>query len=273
MKDTFYKRIAAHKPDLAMHLRQAGMRDTPVAFVKKTFMSSMYMSIALVMVILGFVAKGENKIIIIYVILIAPAIFFMLFLYFLKAPEVKMLKREREISREIVFAGRYLIIELKSGVGLYEAMNNVVKNFPVICLAFREIVIKIGFGTSVEDALNQVIEITPSDNFRKILWQILNSLKTGADISDSLSTVLEQIVREQVIAVNEYGKKLNPLAMFYMMIAVILPTIGIAMFIVLSTFISLSLELWMLLLIAGFLGFIQFMFVAMIKSQRPAVEL
>jgi len=59
--------------------------------------------------------------------------------------------------------------------------------------------------------------------------------------------------------------------MFYMIIAVILPSIGITMFIVLSTFINLQLDLPILLAISGFLGFLQFMFLAIIKQSRPAV--
>jgi flagellar protein FlaJ len=76
-----------------------------------------------------------------------------------------------------------------------------------------------------------------------------------------------------MIEIKEYGRKLNPLAMFYMIIAVILPSIGITMLIVLSTFIDLALDLTILLTIAFFLSIMQVMFLAMIKSSRPAVEL
>jgi flagellar protein FlaJ len=106
-----------------------------------------------------------------------------------------------------------------------------------------------------------------------VLWQILNSLRTGADISKSLSNILDQIAREQIIEVKEYGRKLNPLAMFFMVVAIILPSLGITMFIVLTTFISVNIDLAALLAIALVLGFIQFMFFSMIKSSRPAVEL
>ena len=199
--------------------------------------------------------------------------FFIMFFYMLKVPDVKILRKGREISREIVFAGRFMIIELESGVSLYDAMVNVSKNYEVIGEYFKEIIDKVSMGTTMEDAINETIKTTPSSDLTKVLWQILNSLRTGADISSSLSNILDQIVREQIIDVKEYGRKLNPLAMFYMMVAIIVPSLGITMLIVLTTFISVKLDLAALLAIALSLGFIQYMFFSIIKSSRPAVEI
>lgn len=273
MNNAFFKQIALRYPDLALRLRQANMRETPEFFVKKISIASLNMTIGILVIVLGFVGKSDDKSLAMIAISFAPLILLMLFFYYLHIPDVKTIKIQKAIASEIVFAGRFLIIEIRSGVNLYEAMINVTKNFPEIGKSFRNITNKITLGTPTEEAINEEIENTPSDQLRKILWQIVNSLKTGADISQSLESVLQQMVRQQVIEVNEYGKKLNPLAMFYMMIAVILPSIGIAMFIVLSTFISLNISLGALIAIAAFLGFMQFMFIAIIKGQRPAVEL
>jgi hypothetical protein len=47
-------------------------------------------------------------------------------------------------------------------------------------------------------------------------------------------------MKEQKISVQDYGKKLNPLAMFYMMIAIIIPSLGVTMIVVLATFLGLN---------------------------------
>lgn len=203
---------------------------------------------------------------------LAPLLFVIMFFYFIKAPDAIISKKEKEISKEIVFAGRFIIIELESGVSLYKAMVNVSKNYEVVGRYFKEIIDKVDLGTSMEDALNEAAEFVPSNNLRKILWQIINSTRTGSDTAKSLYSVIEQITREQIIEVNKYGKKLNPLAMFYMIVAVILPSLGITMLIILSSFIQFQLSLTILLALAGFLGFVQFMFIAMVKFSRPAVE-
>ena len=204
--------------------------------------------------------------------LIIPVIFVVMFFYMIRLPDLKISRKGRDISKEIVFAGRFIIIELESGVPLYNTMINVSKNFEVVGKYFKEITDKVDLGTSMEDALNEAVEFVPSDDLRKLLWQIINSIRTGSDVAGSLYSVMEQITKDQITEVNKYGKKLNPLAMFYMIIAVILPSLGMTMMIILSSFINFELSLTILLVLAGFLGFVQFMFISMVKFSRPAIE-
>ncbi len=268
--NTIFQRIAKAFPMLRLKLKQAGMDDKPENFIKKTFLSAFYMTTGLVVAL--FLVLAKFNVLKGVVFFIVPIIFFVMFFYMIRLPDVKISKKERDISREIVFAGRFIIIELESGVPLYNAMVNVSKNYEVLGRYFKEITDKIDFGTSMEDALNDAVEFIPSNDFRKILWQMINSIRTGSDVAKSLYSVMEQITKDQITEVNRYGKKLNPLAMFYMIIAVILPSLGITMMIILSSFIHFELSLTILLSLAGFLGFIQFMFIAMIKFSRPAIE-
>ncbi|MBS3119896.1 type II secretion system F family protein [Candidatus Woesearchaeota archaeon] len=198
---------------------------------------------------------------------------FVVFFYAMNTPTVKIVQREKDINREIVYAGRFIIIELSAGVSLYQGMRNLSRHFPKVGPYFADIVNRIDLGTPIDEAITEAIDISPSGDFRKLMWQVMNSIKTGADISVALSGVIDQITREQRIAVEEYSRRLNPLAMFYMLIAIILPSIGIIMFIIISSFLSLSFGLPVLLLFAGLLGFLQYMFLAIIRSRRPAVEL
>lgn len=268
---TLFRIIANSLPGIQLKLKQAGMREKPEDFVKKIFFSAFYMTTGLFLIL--FVLLLKLNLLKGILILIFPFVFVGMFFYMLKMPDIIILKKEREINKEIVFAGKFLIIELESGVPLYNSIVNVSKSYDTIGKHFKEIVDKIDVGTPMEEAITETIEITPSHHFRKLLWQILNSLKTGADISKSLSSVVDQISEEQIIEVREYGRKLNPIAMFYMILAVVMPSIGVIMLIILATFISFKVDLVILLLIAGLLGFMQFMFYSIIKSQRPAVEL
>ncbi len=246
------------------------MGDKPEDFIKKTFFSAFYMTTGLI--VLLFLVLAKLDIFKGAVLLLIPILFIVMFFYMLKLPDLKISRKEKEISREIVFAGRFLIIELESGVPLYNAMLNISKNYPIIGRYFKEITDKIDLGTSMEDALNEAAEFIPSNDFRKILWQIINSIRTGSNVAKSLYSVVEQITKDQINEVNKYGKKLNPLAMFYMIIAVILPSLGMTMLIILSSFIHFQLSLTILLSLAFFLGFVQFMFISIVKFSRPAIE-
>jgi flagellar protein FlaJ len=194
-----------------------------------------------------------------------------MFAYMLKMPAINIAKKRRDIDAEVLFAGRYLLIEFWSGVPIYDAIKSVSKNYGTISNYFAEIVEMVEAGMSLEDAIDQAIELTPSSRLRKLLWQIVNSLRTGADISNSLEVVLNQIEREQMIEVKGYGRKLNSLALFYMMIAVIMPALGGILLVVISSFTGITVNIVVLLVVVAFLAFIQLMFVQVIKTSRPAV--
>lgn len=257
------KRILKFMPTLPNKIRSAGLSDTPEYYVKKTMMTSLMLGFALTIIVFSFIKT-------VYALLTLVLIPF-LFMYFLHYADMKILKQDKLVSTEIVFAGRFLVLELESGVPLYNTFQNLADTYEYAGKYFQEVVDMINLGTSTEKAINQVIEYMPSKSLRKLFWQILNSLRTGSEVSDSLRIAIDQIVREQTIEVVEYGRKLNPLAMFYMMMAVIVPSLGTTMIIVMATFIGFKLSLPILLIAAGLLMFIQFMFLAVIRAQRPPV--
>ena len=263
---TFFKLLASKMPELKLKLAQARIDDEVEHYLKKTFSTAIFLAIAICFIIFTFIQKGV-------IFLFAPIIFVVCFFYFLRYVDVRIDKMKRKVNQEIIFAGRFLLIELESGVPLYNSFINLAKNYEVIGSYFNEVVEKVNLGTMMEEALNEAIITTPSPELRKLLWQILNAMRTGADISDSLNAVIDQIVRQQQIDVKEYGRKLNPLAMFYMMIAVIIPSLGTTILVVLATFMGFALPLPFLLVFAFVIGFIQFMFLAIIKSSRPPMDL
>jgi len=255
-------------PNLKHKLLQADMPDTPKQFLKKTITSAFILAFGICVLFIGGMVKD------LYIVLLTfPICFIFLINYLIKVPDVKIRQKESGISREIVFATRFLMIEIESGVPVYNAFINVSNVYPVVGNYFKAIIDQIDMGTSMEDAINETLELVPSPNLRKILWQVLNSIKTGADVSGALNAVLDQIINEQKIEVEEYGRKLNPLAMFYMLMAVIMPSLGVTMLIIFASFIGITLKLPVLLTISGLLGFMQFMFYGLIKSSRPPVEL
>jgi flagellar protein FlaJ len=266
LSSIMYRRIAKRIPDLGLKLRQARMSETQDAYIKRIFFTTMYLVAGITIVAFLFVKKP-------IVLLALPILAPIFFIYFLKYVDMRIQKINKGINQEIVFAGRFLIIELESGVPMYKTFINLSKNYEVIGAYFQEVVDKVDFGTSMDDALNEAILMSPSPNLRKVLWQVLNSLKTGSDVTDSLNVVIEQIVREQQIEVKEYGRKLNPMAMMYMMVAIIVPSLGTTMLVVIATFMGFNISLLVLLVIAGLIGFMQFMFLSMIKTLRPPMDL
>ena len=263
---TFFKKLAKNIPGLKDKLKQASISDTTELYVKKTFMTATMLSIGIMLVIFTLTQSPIS-------ILAVPITLPILFMYFIKYVDVKIQQIRKKIDEEIIFAGRFLIIEIDSGVPMHKAFENIEKNYDYVGKYFGDIINKTYLGTDMEDAINDTLMNSPAPNLRKILWQVLNSLKTGADVAPALNSVIDQIVKEQKIAVKEYGKKLNPMAMFYMMISVIIPSLGTTMLVILATFLGLKISLGVLLALAGFVSFIQLMFMMMIKQSRPPISM
>lgn len=261
-----YKRIAAKFPDLKTSLLKSKMTSTPEQYIKETVFYAVFMSVSILIILFMFTRSFK-------ILIALPFLLIIMFFYMVKRVFVNAKKLDEQISKEVVFAGRFLIIELESGIPLYNTFENIGRNYKYVGLYFNNIIEKVRLGTSLEDAINETIDVCPSENLRKLLWQILNSISTGADIASALNSVLENIVREQNIAMKEFGNKLNPLAMFYMMIAVIVPSLGITMLIVFSSFVNIQLSLVSMMIIAAAIGLLQLMFLIMIKNSRPNVDM
>ena len=266
------KKIAQSFPTLKLSLLQAGMNLEPHLFVKRSLVSAFYLAFALSLAA-GLVLFKSQPGLLPLVAIAFPVLFFLAFMFFMNSPKVKAKKRVKEIDKEVVFAGRFLLIELSSGVPLFDALSNVAKSYKAIGKYFQEIIDRVEVGKPIDVAINEVMELTPSDNFRKIIWQIMNSLRTGADVSTALRSIVEQISREQIIEVKNYGKKLNPMVMFCLMIAVIVPSLGVTMLSLMSSFVGIQISTSHLWIIAFGVGVVQLGFLMSIKSSRPGLEI
>lgn len=262
---SFYKLLARRMPALETRLHIAGILDEPELYVKKTVFTAVITSIGLSIVFFLFFPK---LLVFFLGVLITTPLFFM---YYMRYVDVKAASLRKQIDEEVVYAGRFLVIELSSGVPVHEAFENVHKNYGIVGSYFGEIVSKTYLGTNMEDAIDEVLVSSPSPTLSRILWQLLNSIRTGSDVAPAISSVIDQIIKEQQVAVKEYGKKLNPLAMFYLMVSVIMPSLGTVMIVVVATFMDLQIGLVFLLALAGLMAFVQFMFLSIIKSSRPPI--
>lgn len=262
---TFYQKIAKKIPGLKSKLIQARIYKDPEQYIHDTFITSLFLSIGLCFVIFFFFPS-------LVIFFFFPILFPMVFMYFLKFVDMKIEKIKKEIDQEIIFVGKFIIIGLESGVPIYKVFEDLEKNYEHAGFYFGEILNKVYLGTTIEDAINETLNNTPSPNLRRILWQILNSIRTGTEIGNALNSVIDQIVREQNIAVQEYGKKLNPMAMFYMMISIIIPSLGITMLVIMATFLGLKVTTPYFIALAVMIGFVQFMFLSLIRSSRPSIS-
>jgi len=271
LKIDFVNRIVLFFPMLKNELRIAHLPYTSIQYVNRTLKASALY--ALLFTALFFFVLQKAGLSEFFLAPVFMIIFILFFEYSLIKVKSKIRKREREIDREVLFIGRYLLVKLYSGRPLLNAIMETSSSRGIASKYLKEIVDDIDTGRTIEDALNNAMTYSPSNKLRRILFYINNALQLGIDVTKPLESVLEEITREEELEIKKYGKKLNTLVIFYMLAAIILPSLGVAMFIVISSFINFSIDFNGLLIFIFFIVVLQFLFITFFKSIRPMVNL
>jgi pilus assembly protein TadC len=258
-------------PELKEKLRSAGIRKKPAEFIDESIKNVFMMSLMITILSVFFILKNQISLIMVIPVFAITLGFF--YTIMLKRLDVAMRKREREIDRDVLFAGRFLLVKLNSGKPLINSLFEASESYGVAGEYFKEIVEDIKIGTPLEEALEKAYKTTPSRKFRKILFQINNALKIGVDVTQPLESVLEEISHEQLIEIQRYGKKLNSIIMFYLLAAIVAPSLGITLFSIVASMLSLTIDLAAFFMILFFMTLIQLIFVGVIKNARPNLNI
>jgi len=258
-------------PKLKNQLRTANIKESPHGFIKKRMQFALVAALG-ISVLLFFMLStaGKNLIVIVPGFFIA---FILLFVFLTNGPKVIIKKRERDINKEVLFAGRYLLVKLESGTPLFNALIDASSSYGICSKYFREIVDNVNLGIPIEKAIENAREFNASSYFKLVLSELLTTLKTGADVSDSLRIVLKDITTRQLIEIKAYSKKLNAFMMMYLMVATVMPSLGMTILFVVGGFMGLNINFTLILLSLFLLALIQIIFINLIKGIRPAVNL
>ena len=263
--------VAAFFPTLKRDLRIAHLPYSAVEYTSKNLKSSIM--VAPLFTILFFFVLKKAQLPLILLLPIFIAIFIMVFGYSIISIKSKIRKREKEIDQEVLFVGRYLLVKLYSGRPLLNALIETSESRGIATKYVKEIVDDINTGSTIEDALRNAMTSSPSEKLGKILFHVNNALKLGIDVTGPLESVLEEITRNEALEIKKYGKKLNTLVIFYMLAAVIMPSLGVSIFIVITSFINFPIDLKSFGLFIFFLIILEFIFITLFRSIRPTVNL
>ncbi|HDD72639.1 MAG TPA: hypothetical protein ENG00_00945 [Candidatus Aenigmarchaeota archaeon] len=203
--------------------------------------------------------------------LIAFAIGMVSFVYITFYPKLFVTRKVKALEANLPYMLHHLLIEVRSGVPLYNALVSISKSrYGLLSDEIRRAVNEINTGKSEIAALEMLARQNPSLYFRRVLWQVINAMKSGADIGDTLKNIVDNLSEEQRIAIKKYGAQLNPLTLMYMLFCIIFPTLGITFLLVISSFIGIGIDMHFILIgILGFLLMFQFVLIGLIKSKRP----
>ena len=190
------------------------------------------------------------------------------------SPKIYSLEKTRDIERNLISVMQDMLVQLNSGVPVFRIIVNIANSdYGEVSKEFKKIVAEINAGIPQIEAIEKYGKLNTSRYFRRVLWQISNGMRAGSDMSLVIGEEIKNLGQEQTIQILSYGSKLNPLIMFYMILAVILPSLGITFLIIISSMLNVSETMIKLLLgtIFFFILFTQIMFLGVIKSRRPSL--
>lgn len=189
-------------------------------------------------------------------------------------PHLYTNRRQKNIERNLLPALEDMLVQLNAGVPLFTIMVNISSaDYGELSNEFKRAVKKMNAGISQTEVLDEIGKSNPSPYFRRTLWQISNGMKAGSDIGIIIRESMKSLNQEQVLQIQTYGNKLNPLIMFYMLVSIILPALSITFLTILSSMVNLEPALAKGLFIGTFalIVIIQIMFIGIIKSTRPSL--
>ena len=263
------KAMARGLPNLQVDLMRAEVEISPYEYIGMCMASSVIMFIFLFIFLFFMTKVGLSIAIGFFVSFFITLIFFFQKLSY---PKIYANKRIKSIERNLLPALQNVLIQLNAGVPLFNIFVSIAQGgYGGISLEFEKAVREMNAGRSQIFVLNDLASRNPSAYFRRAIWQISNGIKTGADLASVIQDTISSLSEFQVIQIEKYGGQLKPLAMFYLLVAVIMPSLGTTFIILLASFIAIS-SFGIKLIFWGMFAIVlmfQLMFMGIIKARRP----
>ncbi len=207
----------------------------------------------------------------IFIIIIITLVLFFILLYY---PKINSDKIGKLVDSELLFALEDLLIQVKADIDLYRALINVVEgNYGYVSKEFQNVVDDVESGKSMVVALKNLALKTNSKFMKRVAWQLMNNVKSGSDITKTIETLIMELETYYHSLIKSYTKELNVLTLIYLTLAIVAPTIGISVLIIISSFGGISIDEASSTIISIFLILLQPIVIGLINSRRPLIKI
>lgn len=201
-------------------------------------------------------------------------VFLVFFAFFMYYPRVLARKIVEDVDRDLVYALKDLLLQISSGVPLFDAMVNISKSgYGAVSREFRRTVQEINAGEMQETALERMAMRTESEFLRRTIRQMLTAFKSGASLQAALKSVIKNLQQYQYSQIKSYTYELNLWVLLFIIIAVAVPSLGIILLVVLSTFGGISVNESFIASLIIFCIVCEVALIEFIKSRRPVTQM
>ena len=145
-------------------------------------------------------------------------------------PKIKKQNDYASFSKELPYALRQLATELRAGRSLFDSLDSVANSdYGILSLEFSRVLEEIKYGESTENAFLNLERRVDSKALSRTVYEILTSLRIGANLSNSLSIIADDVNFDIRMKLKEYSEKLNAFVMIYTFLAILAPVILLTM--------------------------------------------
>ena len=270
-----FEKILIVHPGIKYDLVEANILMSPAEYLAATALSAFIWSILMFSILFSvFLSGGMSLQESLFRSVSGLFIGIVLYLYYIFYPKILAGKLSQEVDKDLVFALKDLLLQTSVGIPLYTAMINISKaGYGLVSEEFGETVREIRVGIPIEDALQRMAVRTRSEYMKKAIWQIINGWRAGATLKGILRSLVDDLTANKRNLIRSYGQELNLWILVYMLFAVVAPTIGATLLVVLSAMAGggVSMMSFIMLISASFI--VQVILIGFVKSRRPLVAL
>lgn len=256
----FIRGLVKRNPNLKYKLRRAGSKQTPYQYVFQSIFMAGLTVIAL-MVVVFMVFKSKLLMLIgleIGLIVFSPVIYS----FWLSYVDVQIRKYARELDSDLLFVSEYFLVSLESGLPIGNSIQRISRLDRPGGRFFRKVYTDFKTGKDFEKALDEGADYSASELLKILLKRLKDSLRIGVDLRMILINFIADSSEKKFSEIRAFSKKLNPIVMMYLLLGIVLPSLGVTFFILAAAIMDIEPEMLKYILIFIFLIMFAFQYIS-----------
>jgi len=266
-------RIISFYPNVRFDLKNLGVDFPAEHYCSAAFISGFIWAV-LVSVFLGVFLTVAPSIPFLLKLLLPLLVGFLVFLvstiFFLMYPRMMGKSIGTTIDRELIFAMRDMLIQISSGIPLFTVIENIgTSNYGYVSMEFKRVTTNVKGGNPLLHEIELMAIRTQSEYLKKISWQLVTAIRSGANLTTTLKGVVKVLVDYQFSISKSFNAELNFIILIFMLLSAVLPTIGTTVLVIFSVFGMFGISSEVLLAVVAISFLAQAGIVAYVYTKRP----
>jgi flagellar protein FlaJ len=266
-------RIISFYPNVRYDLKNLGIEFPPEYYCAAAFLSGIAWA-AIIGLFLGIIMLIVPDVPLMVKILLPFLIgflsFFITTVFYLFYPRLMGKTIGDTIDKEMIFAMRDMLIQISSGIPLFAVIENIGNsNYGYVSMEFKRVATNVKGGNPLLHEIELMAIRTQSEYLKKISWQLVTAIRSGANLTATLKSVVKILVDYQFALSKSFNAELNFIILIFMLVSAVIPTIGTTVLVIFSVFgmFGVTSELLLAVVIISFM--IQAGIVAYVYTKRP----